>query len=408
MATIKPFRALRPTPDKAKQVACVPYDVVSKSELRAFVDENQLSFLRVTRPRYEFDKGEKPSWEEIFAKAKTNLEWFVSEGILQQDIDEAVYVYRLSNDEHSQTGVVACCSLDEYASGAIKKHENVRPDKVDERTGHILTLHAQTGLIFLAFRGTEKIAKLIKAVSSEGPIYDFAGPDGIRQQVWRTIDTAPFVDAFRDVPSIYVADGHHRIESALHVREALRKKNAKYDCIEDYNYVMAGMFPAEELQILPYNRIVKDLNDLTTEKFFKKLRKNFSVKETKRRVPKTHGEICMYLDGGWFRLRFENEEARNLDLIDHLDVSILQNFILEPILGISDPRTDERLNFVGGNRGTDAIERSVDEGEAAVGFSMYPTTMDDLLSVSDAGEIMPPKSTWFEPKLKDGLLVHLI
>lgn len=408
MAIIKPFRALRPVPEKAKQVACVPYDVVSKSELRSFVDENPLSFLRVTRPRYEFDKNEKPSWEQIFEKAKTNLEWFISEGILKPDGEDAIYIYRLSNSEHSQTGIVACCSLDEYRAGVIKKHENVRPDKVDERTGHILTLRAQTGLIFLAFRGTDTIADLIAEATSEEPQYDFVAPEGIRQQLWRVTDSSPIVSAFRGVPSIYIADGHHRIESAALVRDALQKQNPDHNGSENYNYVMAGLFPTEELRILPYNRIVKDLNGLTVEEFITKLGESFVVTESGEKVPKGHGEMCLYIDGRWLGLRFNVNYVRQPDLLDRLDVSILQDFVLRPILAIVDPRTDDRLAFVGGNRGTTELERAVNEGEAVAAFSMFATTMDDLLDVSDAGEIMPPKSTWFEPKLKDGLLVHLI
>lgn len=393
--------------EKAAQVACVPYDIVSKAELRNFVEDNPLSFLRVTRPRYEFQQGEKPSWDQIFEKAKSNLEWFVSERILKQDDDEAIFIYRLKNDNHSQTGVVACLSLDEYEAGIIKKHENVKPDKVEERTGHILTLRAQTGLIFLTFRGTDDVAQLIAASVEEGPAYDFEGSDGIRHTVWRVAEAASFISAFESVPAIYIADGHHRIEAALQARNLLKEANTKHRGDEDYNFVMAAVFPAEELKILPYNRVIRDLNGLSNEEFLKRLGQDFSVDAADEKAPMDHGIISMYTGGHWYRLT-STVERSEADPIERLDVSTLQNEILGPVLGITDPRTDERLSFVGSKRSVAEIERLVDAGEAAVGFSLYPPTVDEMLTVSDMGETMPPKSTWFEPKLKDGLLIHLI
>lgn len=408
MATIKPFKALRPTADKVQQIACVPYDVVDKEELRNFVDENQLSFLRVTRPRYEFQKGERPSWDEIFDKAKSNLEGFRTDGIFSQDPSNAVYVYRLSIDDHSQTGVVACCSIDEYEAGLIKKHENVKPDKVDERAGHIVTLRAQTGLIFLAFRGTVGIKKLIAEAVETEPTYDFYGNDGVRHTVWRVEGGEKFVDAFREVPAIYIADGHHRIEAARLARNELRERDAEPTGDESYNYVMAGMFPAEELRILPYNRVVKDLNGLTPKGFLEAMRAEFGEEIASESVPQRHGDISVYIDGRWVGYHTHGDIDNEADPIERLDVSILQAQVLAPLLGITDPRTDDRIAFVGGRKSVEDIERIVDAGEAAVGFSLYPPTIDDMLVVSDMGETMPPKSTWFEPKLKDGLLVHLI
>ncbi len=386
----------------------MPYDVVSKDQLRSFVDENPLSFLRVTRPRYEFEKGQRPSWGQIFDKAKTNLARFQNEGVLALDTHDAVYVYRLSNGDHSQTGVVACCSLDEYESGVIKKHENVKPDKVDERAGHILTLRAQTGLIFLAFRGTENIGELIAKTTAGIPIYDFDGVDGIHHTLWRVEGGVEFVEAFREVPSIYIADGHHRIEAARLARNELRAQNPSHTGGEDYNYVMAGMFPAEELRILPYNRVVRNLGALSEGEFLDQLKGNFTEIGRDEKMPRAHGDMCVYIGGRWRCFRFDGGPEKNADPIERLDVSILQTFVLRPILGIKDARTDERLAFVGGKKSVDEIERIVNAGEAAVGFSLYPPRMDDMLTVSDMGETMPPKSTWFEPKLKDGLLVHLI
>ncbi|HEY0428046.1 MAG TPA: DUF1015 family protein [Pyrinomonadaceae bacterium] len=408
MALIKPFRALRPALEKAKQVSCVPYDVVYESEVRTFIEKNSLSFLRVTRSEAEFAEGENPSCEEIFARAKENLQKFVDEQIFASEAEPSVYIYRLASETHAQTGIVACCSLDEYELGIIKKHENTRPDKVEDRTEHMLALKAQTGLIFLAFRNTERIKKLIGDAVEAKPIYNFHCPDGIRQTIWRIALPEDFVEAFAEVPALYIADGHHRIESANLARKKMCDSNPEYTGAEDYNFVVAGMFPAEDLQILAYNRVVKDLNNLSEDEFFRRLREKFIVSETGRKTPAEHGEFCMYLNGKWYGLRFNVQFLRAPDPIERLDVSILQDYILSPILGIDDPRTNKRIGFVGGARGTAELEKVVDEGTAKLAFSMFPTTMDDLFAVSDMGEIMPPKSTWFEPKLKDGLLVHLI
>jgi uncharacterized protein (DUF1015 family) len=408
VAIIKPFRALRPTLEKSKQVSCVPYDVVYESEVRAFIEKNPLSFLRVTRSEAEFAEGENPPCEEVFARAKANLQQFIDAEIFASEAEPSVYIYRLSSDAHSQTGIVACCSLDEYELGIIKKHENTRPDKVEDRTAHMLAVEAQTGLIFLAFRNTEKIKALIAEAVEAKPIYNFHCPDGIKQTVWRVHLPGNFVEAFGEVPALYIADGHHRIESANLARKKRREQNPEHSGAEDYNFVVAGMFPSEDLQILAYNRVVKDLNGLSEDEFFRKIGEKFIVSETDQKAPFEHGEFCMYLGGKWYKLRFNVQFFRAPDPIESLDVSILQDYILEPILGIDDPRTNKRIGFVGGARGTDELEKIVNEGVAKVAFSLFPTTMDDLFAVSDMGEIMPPKSTWFEPKLKDGLLVHLI
>jgi uncharacterized protein (DUF1015 family) len=408
VATITPFRALRPAVEKAEQTSCVPYDVVHGPEARAFVDENPLSFLRVTRAEAEFDPGESPSDEEVFARARKNLDKLIADEVYLADPEDAIYIYQLAADSGTQTGVVACCSLDEYEQGLIKKHENVRPDKVADRTEHLLAVGAQTGLIFLAFRNTDDIRFLMAAAVEEDPLYDFVCLDGIHQRIWRVTDTAPWIKAFAKVPSLYIADGHHRAESAKLAREKLRAQDPDHNGTEEYNFVLAGLFPSEDLNILPYNRVVKSLNGCDNEDLFAKIRKNFIVVETIEKVPHTSGEFCMYVGGQWYKLRFNRNGGRELNHIESLDVSILQDFLLEPVLGIHDPRTDTRLEFVGGKRGTDELERLVDEGDACIAFSLYPTTMEDLLTISDLGETMPPKSTWFEPKLKDGLLVHMI
>ncbi len=408
MAIIKPFRALRPVPEKAEQTACVPYDVVYNDEAREYIRENPLNFLRVTRPEAVFAEGANPGDEEIFAKAKENLQKFIDDEIFACEAEPCLYIYRLSTGDHSQTGVVACCSLDEYELGLIKKHEKTRPDKVEDRTNHMIAVRAQTGLIFLAFRNTDKIRKLIAEITETEPIYNFRCPQGVRQTVWRVSQTDDLTGAFAEVPALYVADGHHRIESANLARKKLAEQNAEHTGAENYNFVVAGVFPAEDLRILAYNRVVKDLNGLTEEELLQKIGENFAVSKTCEKEPSASGNFCMYLNGKWFTLRFAVNFIREPGAIERLDVSILQNYILNPILEIGDPRTDERIAFVGGARGTDELEKIVDSGKSKVAFSMFPTTMDDLFAVADMNEIMPPKSTWFEPKLKDGLLIHLI
>lgn len=406
MAVIRPFRALRPPIEKAKQVACVPYDVVYESEVRRFIEKNPSSFLRVTRSEADFPADADPSANEIFRRARENLEEFIREELLVRDEEPAIYVYRLAVEGHSQTGVVACCSIDEYERGHIKKHEKTRPDKVEDRTRHMLEVGAQTGLIFLAFRNTAQIHSLIGETVQERPLYSFHCQEGAAHTVWRDADTQKWVSAFEEVPSLYIADGHHRAESTANVRNILRERNPDHTGDENYNFVVVGMYPAEYLRILAYNRVVKDLNGLSEQEFLDRVSQSFVIQETGEKEPHTHGAVCLYMGGRWRKLKFAVEYIREPDPIEHLDVSILQNYILGPILGIEDPRTDPRIGFVGGARGTDELERSVDEGDAVAAFSLYPTTMEDLLAVSDAGEIMPPKSTWFDPKLKDGLLVY--
>lgn len=408
MSIIRPFKAVRPAPQKASEVSCVPYDVAHETEVRDFIHQNPESFLRVTRAEADMGIGDQGGGIAALARAKENLRDFLDRDVFITDTEPAFYVYRLSTGGHSQTGIVGCLSIDDYESAVIKKHEKTRPDKVEDRTDHMLAVRAQTGLILIAFRQTQTIAKLIDDVSHGEPLYDFPCDGGVRQTVWKTTATAELIAAFSEVPSLYVADGHHRLESASLARRELRKANPDHTGEEEYNFVLAGVFPSDDLRILAYNRVVHDLNGLNTEEFLRQVGENFEVIENEQSEPKNHGEISMYLDGKWRTLRFAINYVRAPDPIEQLDVSILQNFILSPILGISDPTTDERIEFVGGIRGTGELVRRVDDGSARVAFSLFPTTMEDLFAVSDMGEIMPPKSTWFEPKLKDGLFVHLI
>ena len=408
MATIKPFRALRPVPEKAERVSSAPYDVVQAAEVRRTISENPLSFLRITRTEAEFENGDQPSPDEVFERSRENLQQFIGQGVFFTESEEALYVYRLKDGEHQQTGIVACCSLDEYEAGLIKKHEKTRPDKVKDRTEHLLAVRAQTGLILLTFRGTDDIRQLIDQAVRQEPIYDFCCDGQVQHTFWRIDETSEWVKAFGSVPSLYIADGHHRVESAETARIQLRAANPSHSGAEEYNYVLAGVFPAEDLRILAYDRVVSELNGISDEDFLGRVAENFIVSETSERVPPSPGHICMYLGGKWYSLRFAINFIRAPDPVDRLDVTILHDYILKPVLGIEDERTDDRLSFVGGKDAVDRLEQLVDEGSARVAFSLFPTSMDDLLSVSDMNEIMPPKSTWFDPKLKDGILIHLI
>lgn len=407
MALIKPFRALRPGAGFAEKVSCAPYDVVSVVEAKAAAQGNSRSFFRVTKPEIDLsDPNAGP--EEALTLAERNLRQFIQEGTLVQDTEPSLYLYRLSVGDHSQTGVVACCSIDEYDTGRIKRHEQTRDEKVKDRTDHMLRLRAQTGLIFLAYRGTQAIDDLVKKVEQTEPLYDFLCGGSIRNTIWRVGQDEELTRAFAEVPALYIADGHHRVASASRVREELKKREADFTGEEDYNYFVAAMFPAEELQVLAYNRVLKELNGLSEADFLAKVAETFEVVESAPPKPERRGEFSMYLNGEWYGLIAPEDLVRSLPLTRALDANILHEFLIEPVLGITDLQTDKRIKFVGGGRGTEELERRVDNGKAKVAFSLYPASVDDLLKVSDAGEVMPPKSTWFEPKLRDGLLIHLI
>jgi uncharacterized protein (DUF1015 family) len=406
VAIIKPFRALRPAPKEAAQVASVPYDVVSRAEASMLAAESPHSFLRVTRAEIDLPDEQNVYAETVYQRAKDNLEKLRADGVLISENAPSFYIYRLLTGNQTQTAVVALCSLDEYDCELIKKHEKTRPDKENDRTKHIVAAGAQTGLIFLCYRGTETINKLVSTVTTGAPLYDFTATDGVQHTVWRIAETADLESAFVAIPALYIADGHHRIASASNARQILRQKDADKDASAPSDYVIAALFPAEALKILAYNRVVKDLNGLSEDEFIRRLEENFIVSDAQIHVPEERGEFCIYLTGKWRKLRFAVNFFRAPDPVDALDVSILENYILKPILGIEDVRTDKRIDFVGGIRGTKELEKLVDSGQAKIAFSLFPTTVEDLLTVSDAGEIMPPKSTWFEPKLRDGLLIH--
>jgi uncharacterized protein (DUF1015 family) len=409
MATIRPFNALRPAVECAPQMAAVPYDVVNTEEARALASGNAWSFLHVSRPEIDLPEGTPIYSDEVYAKAVTNFDKLKKECPLEQEAEPSLYLYRLIMGNHEQIGVVACCSVDEYDSDVIRKHERTRRDKEDDRTRHILVLRAQTGPVFLTYRAQPNIDSLVTdALEQNTALYDFVANDDIRHTIWRVPNTPAFVEAFAGVPYLYIADGHHRAASASRARAHTKEHAFSFIGTEEYNFFQCVLFPDKQLQILPYNRIVRDLNGMSPEDFLARVREVFTVTENAAASPKERGQWSMYLEGRWYGLALPDSASRPEAVVESLDVSILQDRLLDPILGIKDIRTDKRIDFVGGIRGTNELEKLVNEGKAAVAFSLYPTTIDDLLKVSDAGEIMPPKSTWFEPKLRDGLLIHEI
>ncbi len=408
MAVIRPFPALHPPADRANQVASVPYDVVHTEEARALAANNPLSFLHVSRPEIDLPDGTDPHGDPAYRRALENFEKLKQECPLESEEVPSIYLYRLIMGGHEQVGVVACCSIDEYDQGLIRKHERTRRDKEDDRTHHMLVLRAQTGPVFLTYRATREIDTMVMETMVANAVFDFTADDGIQHTVWRVPDAVRFVQAFREIPFLYVADGHHRAASAARARAELKDQSFSYTGDEEYNFFLAVIFPDDQVKILSYNRTVQDLNGLSSSEFLAELKKTFDVAEGGNSEPANRGQWSMYLEGRWYSLSLPAGAASPEGTVASLDVSILQDRLLEPILGIKDIRTDKRIDFIGGMRGTKELKRLVDEGKAAVAFSLYPTTMEGLLRVSDAGEIMPPKSTWFEPKLRDGLLIHTI
>ena len=409
MAIIRPFNALRPEAERAPQVAAVPYDVVSTAEARALVSGNPWSFLHVSRPEIDLPEGTPIYSDEVYAKAGDNFARLIRECPLVVEETPSLYLYRLIMGDHQQIGVVACCSVDEYDRDIIRKHERTRRDKEDDRTRHIMVLRAQTGPVLLTYRDRPEISSLVAdALSGNPPLYDFVANDDIRHTIWRVPNYDPLVEAFGKVPHLYIADGHHRAASASRARAQLKEDSFANIGNEEYNFFQCVLFPDSQLQILPYNRIVRDLNELSPEAFLARVSETFVVTENASPRPKTRGQWSMFLKGRWYGLARKDNAKSSAGIVESLDVSILQDLLLDSILGIKDVSTDKRIDFVGGIRGTEELEKLVNEGQAAVAFSLYPTTIDDLIKVSDAGQIMPPKSTWFEPKLRDGLLSHQI
>lgn len=403
-----PFRAVRPSPELAERVAAVPYDVVNRAEAAALAEGNPYSFLHVGRSDIDLPEDMDPHDPRIYAKAREALDRFQAEGTLIREAAPSLYLYRLIMDGRAQTGVVGCVHIDDYEQDVIRKHENTRPDKEDDRTRHVLALRANAEPVFLTYRGHPDIGSLGRPILMGAPLYDFTADDGVRHTVWRIADPGPFLDAFRAVPHAYVADGHHRSASAWRAGRELRSAPNQRSGDSEYNWFLAVLFPAEELRILPYNRVVRDLVGLGAPTVLARLSHLGHVATTSDPVPLRSGTFCFFLMNEWYRLEFDEHTIDRTDPIASLDVSLLQDRVLGPVLGVGDPRTDARVDFVGGIRGTAELERRVRSGEMAIAFSLYPTTLEQLMAVSDAGSIMPPKSTWFEPKLRSGLFVHTL
>ena len=413
MANIRPFRAIRPTEDKAAVIAALPYDVYNRQEAKAVVADNPDSFLNIDRAETQFDDSVDTYAECVYQKAHDLLWEKIDRGDFIREDAPCYYIYELTMDGRVQTGIAACASIDDYENQVIKKHENTRADKEADRIHHVDSCNAQTGPIFLAYRANAVIREIVAKTKQTEAVYDFTSEDGIRHRVWVIADTADIEairSAFEGIGEIYIADGHHRAASAVKVGLKRRAEHPEYGGSEEFNYFLSVLFPDEELMIMDYNRVVKDLNGLTEDEFLKKVRELFDVEPvgTAERKPQKKGDFSMYLGGQWYMCTVR-EADRSSDPVRGLDVSLLQELLLTPVLGIGDPKTDKRIDFVGGIRGLDELERRCGaDGDSVVAFAMYATDISELFAVADAGLLMPPKSTWFEPKLRSGLFIHEI
>lgn len=405
---IRTFQGLVPAPKFAAEVAAVPYDVVNRDEAYELAKDNAINLLHVDRAEIDLDPDIDPYSAPVYAKALETFKELQLHGVLLREEGPCMYAYRQIMGEHSQTGLVAVCHTEDYEHDIIKKHEKTRPDKEDDRTRLVDTLSANTGPIFLTYRSHAGVTALINTqIAKEKPIYDITAPDGVKHQVWRLplgkcVSITSIFES--DIPCAYVADGHHRAASAFRVGKKRRESNPHHNGSEDYNWFLSVLFPGDELKILPYNRAVKDLNCLSREDFLARVGELFKVEPTTDKEPGRSGSCCMYLKGQWYRLSWDVDMSASP--IDQLDVSVLQDKLLKPLLAIDDPRTSKRIDFIGGIRGTAELEKLVDSRQFTVAFSMHATTVDQLMAISDADQIMPPKSTWFEPKLRSGLFIH--
>ena len=404
MPVLAPFRALRPVPAAAPLVAAVPYDVVATAEARALAAGNPLSFLHVSRAEIDLPSVNDPYDGAVYAQAAENLRRLQVAAPLVVEDEPALYVYQLQMGTHVQTGIAGCYAIDDYDRDVIKKHERTRRDKEDDRTRHVLALRAQTGPVFLTYRATATIDAAVQAASAPPPLFDFTAADSIRHTLWTVppAQHAPLVAGFAALPALYIADGHHRAASAARARQALREQHG--GAAGEWDSFLAVAFPHDQMQILPYNRVIRDLNGRTPDNLLAELRTMYAVADGTP-APARPGDVSMFLAGRWYTITLGAATAAGAD---SLDVSRLQDTVLGPLLGIGDVRADRRIDFVGGARGSAELERLVGSGAAAVAFAMHPVSIDDLMAISDAGGIMPPKSTWFEPKLRDGLLIHVI
>ena len=412
MARLKPFKGIRPVKDKAKQVASKPYDVLDAKEARKEAEGNPLSFYHVIKPEIDFPDEHDHYSPDIYKKGKENFQKLINDGVLFQDKEEYLYLYQQTMDGRKQTGLVGCASVDDYFGGIIKIHELTRPDKEEDRKNHVRIGNMNAEPVFFAYPAVKGIDDVVEEITTEvDPEYDFTSDDGIQHTFWiiKNQDLiTEFVQAFEKIRFTYVADGHHRTAAAALVGKELRDKNPNHTGEEEYNYFLAVHFPDNQLRIFDYNRVVKDLNGLSNEEFIEKLKENFEVEKKGSEIykPKKLHEFGMYLDGNWYALTAHPNTYDDNDPIGVLDVTVLSKNILEPVLGIKDLRTDKRIDFVGGIRGLEELKRRVDSGEMKVAFALYHVTMDQLINIADTGNIMPPKTTWFEPKLRSGLIIH--
>lgn len=412
MAEIRPFVCVRPAEELASRVAALPYDVYNRQEAKEEVQREPLSFLKIDRAETNFDDSVDTYAPEVYQKAKELLQKDKQEGVYITDEDRSYYIYQLVMDGRPQTGLVACSSVDDYMNHVIKKHENTREDKEIDRITHVNTCSAQTGPIFLAYRSDKGIHDIVASyVENETPIYDFTAVDGIAHRVWKIAkkeDVDAIYKAFQNIQQIYIADGHHRAASAVKVGLKRRQENPGYTGEEEFNYFLSVLFPHDELRILDYNRTVKDLNGRSLTQFLEEISKNFIVEKAEGQVrPEKKGTFGMYTEGQWYHLTAKPELFEGKDAVGSLDVSVLQDYLLGPVLGIGDPRTDQRIDFIGGIRGLSELEKRADS-DMKISFSMYPTSITELFDVADQELLMPPKSTWFEPKLRSGLFIHEI
>ena len=412
MSIVRPFRGLRSRPELAKKVASPPYDVLNTKEARTMAQGNPYSFLRVNKSELEFDDSVNPYSDEVYERARDNLKKLEDQGVLIRDSRPCFYLYRLTMDGRSQTGLVALTSVEEYDEGKIKKHEHTRPEKVDDRARHITIVGAQVGPVFSTFRHNDEIDRLFRKITSQKPDTDFTSDDGVRHELWVVNDDKTInqiVAAFGRLDCLYIADGHHRSESAAEIGRRMKAQNKNHTGEEPYNFFLNVIFPDCELKIMPYNRVIKDLNGMTIDQLFKKAQDKFIITLQKGEVnaSKVH-TFGFYCDGKWYLLEAKPGSFDPIHPTESIDASILANNFIGPILGITNPRTDKRIDFVGGIRGIKELVRLVDSGEFKAAFSLYPTSIDQLLNVADRGEVMPPKSTWFEPKLRDGVVVNVL
>lgn len=407
MATVEPFRAVRPSPELASRVASVPYDVVDTAEARQLASGNPWSFLHVIRPEIDLPEGTDPHAEGVYTQGATAYRRLLGEGALFRDERPALFVYRQVMGDHAQTGVLGCCAVDEYDEDRIKKHEKTRPDKEDDRVRHLLALSAHSEPVFLAYRDEAAIAAQVEAIAAASPLYDFVAADGVRHVVWQANETAgrALSAAFATVPALYVADGHHRSAAASRARAAVRAERRDATAAAEADRFLAVVFPAGELQILPYHRVIHDLAGMTPGELLGRLRAVATVRPGGP-VPPGRGRFSMYLAGAWHELAAPPELLADPDPVSSLDAAILQSLVFGPLLGIDDPRTSERIEFVGGIRGPDELVRRVERRGGGVAFALHPVSMAELMAVADAGRVLPPKSTWFEPKLRSGLAIH--